>query len=202
MRGSFRFTYKKDCWWLLLSWYWVRRLFCLMFIHLLLIIFDDIEEISWVKPSYWEKIVLSFLWEFFSKTTQVYTQSIFARNIVHSQEVVDALPRLKCAQPFRSQATIIKPVYIPRSIISLALIIIIFHRHLTIILSICYRISSTTSIVIVVIRWSLWWLLFTLNCLGIAWEESLPAEKLLCYTSENVISTLYRQYKINEFNTS
>ena len=93
-----------------------------MFLHLLLIVLVDVEEVRRIKPCHREKVVLPLPREFFPKTAQMYPKGIFPRNIVHTEKVVHTLPWHKCAKPFWGEASIIEPVDVPGSIVSFALV--------------------------------------------------------------------------------
>jgi len=41
------------------------------------------------------------------------TESVFSRYIIHTQKMIDPLPRKQGAQPLWCEATIVKPVNVP-----------------------------------------------------------------------------------------
>jgi hypothetical protein len=99
-----------------------------MFLHFLLIVLVNVEEISGVEPGHREKIVLPLPREFFAETTQMYAESIFPGNVIHTEKVIDALPGKKCAEPLWCEATIIKPVNVPRRVVSLSFVWSCYHQ--------------------------------------------------------------------------
>lgn len=107
----------KDC-------YWSLFVFLQELVQFLLIVFIYIVEICWVKPGNWEKIEVTFSWKLLFKSSQMYTESVFPRYIIHTQEMIDPLPWKQSAEPLWCEASIVKPVDVPRAhFVSLAKIV-------------------------------------------------------------------------------
>ena len=67
-------------------------LYCLLpFEHLFLIIFLNFTIFTWVKPCTREEVVM--VRELFLKAFKMDTESVFASDVIHTKEVVDALVR-------------------------------------------------------------------------------------------------------------
>ncbi len=93
-----------------------------MFVYLLLIVFDYVEEVGGVEPCDGEEVVLALLGEFLAETPQVDPQRVLSRDVVHTQEVVHSLPGEEGAEPLWRQTTVIEPVDVPRAVISFAFV--------------------------------------------------------------------------------
>ena len=61
-----------------------RLLLALVFKHLLLIVLIDVEEVSRVEPGDREEVILILFGEFLLKTSEMYPESIFPSDVVHT----------------------------------------------------------------------------------------------------------------------
>ena len=138
---------------------------------LLLIVFIDVEEVRWIEPSHGEEIVLSPSGELFPKTSQMYPESIFTRDVIHSEEMIDSLPWQKRAQPLWCETPVVKPVYVPH-VLSVPLIIILLWNYCgrSLLNSCCpssIRCTPTPSLFFLCgIRFVSWWQHFLLFLAG------------------------------------
>lgn len=84
--------------------------FLFTLLHLLLCVFLNVVELSWVYPSLREEIVV--LGELLLESLQMHAKSTFPTQIVHAQKVIDSLRWGKAALEFGSHAAIC-PKYVP-----------------------------------------------------------------------------------------
>lgn len=158
---------------------WSLFVFRQKLIQLLLIVLIDVVEICWVQPCHWEKVVVTLPWKLLFKSSQMYTESVLSRYIVHAEEVIDSLPWKQSAQPFGCEASIVEPVDIPCAhFISLPKIVTFcwWTSRLYIIF-----IVISCLIAILLLNYCDYWTL-------ISWKQSFPLKYFMGDLSEDVIS--------------